>query len=184
MKFTITVLLLLFTTGCGIFRESPTSAVHDFGFPYSGPSLTTTVPAQQPPVTVEAPKWLLDNRIHYRLLYSNPTQVRFYTLDRWIATPPELFEQLLNSSGRHWVVPTVIRLHVFEQQFTSSTSARAVMHFTVTTTPDNKAQKPVGQDFLLQIPCPSPDAKGAVTGFTSLTKEAVGKIENWLIENN
>jgi cholesterol transport system auxiliary component len=183
MKLPIIALLLLVTGGCSIFpNPQQPPAMHDFGFVYSGQSSKVTTPTQETPISVEAPKWLIDNRIHYRLLYANPTQVRFYTLDRWIAPPPELFAQLLNSSGKHWVAPALIQLNVFEQQFVSSSQSKVVMDFTVSTVPGNKSQQSIQQDFHLQSPCPTPDAKGAVIGFTVVTREASEKIAAWLIE--
>jgi cholesterol transport system auxiliary component len=184
MKLLFTSLLFLLVASCSILPKTKPSAAHDFGFTYLSTTSEITAQKQQSPITVEAPKWLVDNRIHYRLLYSNPTQVRFYALDRWIAPPSELFEQLLNSSSKHWVVPAIIRLNIFEQQFVSSTQAKVAMHFTVTTVPDDKNHKPKKQSFHLQLPCPTPDAKGAVTGFTALTKEAGEKVEAWLMETN
>ncbi|MGZ8200191.1 MAG: ABC-type transport auxiliary lipoprotein family protein, partial [Methylosarcina sp.] len=70
----------LFFTGCTLTPQQP--AVHDFGASHAEPynKLVT-----RPDISVEAPKWLQDNRIRYRLLYAEPTRVRFYTMDRWIA---------------------------------------------------------------------------------------------------
>jgi cholesterol transport system auxiliary component len=185
MKRLFTSLLFLFVASCSILPKPKPTAVHDLGNPYLySPSSTISAQTQQPTVTVEAPTWLEDNRIHYRLLYHSPTEVRFYALDRWIAPPPDLFGQLLNSSDINWVAPTIVRLHVFEQQFVSPTQAKAVMHFTVTKVPGDNNHKPVRRDFHFQTPCPSADAKGAVTGLTVLAKQARDAIESWLMETN
>ena len=182
MKHSILALLFLIATACSVLTKPKSSALHDFGYPYSIPSSTMIRLTQHPPITVEAPKWLADNRIHYRLLYANPTQVRFYTLDRWIASPAELFEQLLLSNLKLEIVPVNIQLHVFEQQFISSTQANVIMHFTVATVPDDKNQKSIERDFHLQAPCLTPDAKGAVSAFNKLTRQAVDKVQAWLLE--
>lgn len=176
-------LIILVVTSCSILPEHQPSAAHDFGYPYSNspPKSTATT---QPPITVEAPKWLADNRIRYRLLYATPTQVRFYSLDHWLAPPTELFEQLLTTSDKQWPKPITIRLQVFEQQFDAPGRAKVVMHFTAITTPDNNKHKANKRDFHLQYPCPTPDAKGAVTGFTILTRQAVDKTQAWLMETN
>jgi cholesterol transport system auxiliary component len=175
--------LILTVSSCSILSKPP-SAVHDFGYPNSNPTSERSTLIQQSPITVEAPKWLSDNRIRYRLLYATPTQVRFYSLDRWIAPPPELFEQLLNASGKQWPHPVSIRLDVFEQQFDAPDKGKVIMHFTATTTSTDNKQKLSTRDFHLQLPCPTPDAKGAVSGFTLLTKQAVDKIQAWLVEAN
>jgi cholesterol transport system auxiliary component len=171
--------LLFSTSSCSLLPSTP-SAVHDFGYPYTNAPSETTSSPQQLPITVEAPKWLSDNRIRYRLLYSTPTQVRFYSLDRWIAAPSELFEQLLKNNGKQQTSPVTIQLQVFEQQFDAIDKAKVVMRFTVTSTSDDKHHQPRTRDFNLQLPCPTPDAKGAVNGFTVLTKQAVDKIQAWV----
>lgn len=176
-------LFILSVSSCSILSKPP-SAVHDFGYPNFDPTPERTTLIQQSPITVEAPKWLSDNRIRYRLLYATPTQVRFYSLDRWIAPPPELFGQLLNANGKQWLKPVTIQLDVFEQQFDAPNQAKVIMHFTATTTPADNKQKLSTRDFHLQLPCPTPDAKGAVSGFTLLTKQAVDKIQAWLVEAN
>lgn len=176
--------LLLTVSGCSILPQTQPSAVHDFGIPNPNPSSETSTPTQQPSITVQAPKWLSDNRIRYRLLYATPTQVRFYALDRWIAPPPELFEQLLKASVEQWPKSATIQLDVFEQQFDTANQAKVVIHFTATTVPEDNKHQANKRDFHLQLPCPTPDAKGAVTGFTSLTKQAVYKVQAWLADTN
>jgi cholesterol transport system auxiliary component len=176
--------LILAVSSCTILPKAQPSAVHDFGYPNSHALSEISTPTQQTPITVEAPKWLSDNRIRYRLLYADPTQVRFYSLDRWIAPPPELFEPLLNASTKQWPKPITIQLDVFEQQFDSPDKAKVVMHFSATTTPDDKQHKSRTRNFKLQLPCLTSDAKGAVTGFNLLTKQAVDKLQAWLMEAN
>jgi cholesterol transport system auxiliary component len=171
-----TLILILAVSSCSILPKTQPSAAHDLGYPDSNAPTENVTLAQQAPITVETPKWLSDNRIRYRLLYATPTQVRFYSLDRWIAPPPELFGQLLTASGKQWPNPIIIRLDVFEQQF--------IMHFTATTTPADNKQKLSTRDFLLQLPCPTADAKGAVNGFTNLTRRAVDNIQAWLMKTN
>ncbi|WP_411727907.1 hypothetical protein [Methyloglobulus sp.] len=177
-------LFILSASSCSILPQSLPPAVHDFGYVTSDSPSEISTSAPQSLITVAAPKWLADNRIRYRLLYATPTQVRFYSLDRWIASPPELFEQMLNNSGKQWLAPITIKLHVFEQQFDTANQAKVVMHFTASTIPDDNKHKANKRDFHLQFPCPTPDAKGAVTGFTHLTKQAVDKIQAWLMETN
>ena len=179
----MTAMLFLIASGCSIFPETKPSAVHDFGYPNSKPSSETSPSTQQATVTVESPKWLTDTRIRYRMLYATPTQVRFYSLDRWIAPPSGLFEQLLNNSEKPWPTPISIQLQVFEQQFDSSNKAKVVMHFTAATIPDDNSHQSQKRDFNLQLPCPTPDAKGAVTGFNMLTKQAVDKVQAWVMES-
>jgi cholesterol transport system auxiliary component len=178
------LILTLAVSSCSILPKTQPSAVHDLGYPDSNAPTENVTLAQQAPITVETPKWLSDNRIRYRLLYATPTQVRFYSLDRWIAPPPELFGQLLTASGKQWPNPIIIRLDVFEQQFESPTKAKVIMHFTATTTPAENKQKLSTRNFLLQLPCLTADAKGAVNGFSNLTRRAVDNIQAWLMKTN
>ena len=89
MKY-LSIGLLLFSTvlsgtGCSISSRQP--AMHDFGLPVS----TSTYKSKRgnnPVINVDAPTWLWEDRIRYRLLYAAPTRVGFYTLDLWVAPPP------------------------------------------------------------------------------------------------
>jgi cholesterol transport system auxiliary component len=178
------LVILLTVSGCSILPQTQPSAVHDFGVPNANSSPEASTSTQQSPITVQAPKWLADSRIRYRLLYATPTQVRFYALDRWIAPPSELFEQLLNASDKQQPKPATIQLAVFEQQFDTATQAKVVIHFTVTTVAEDNKHQVNKRDFRLQLPCPTPDAKGAVTGFTALTKQANDMVQAWLADAN
>ncbi len=169
-------------SGCSIRPQA--SALHDLGYPYANTQPESTVTQKQAPITVEAPKWLEDNRIHYRLLYATPTQVRFYAMDRWIAPPSELFEQLLNNNGKLWPAPAMIQLQAFEQQFEAPNKAKVVLYFTAVSIPDEKQEQSIKREFKLQLPCPTPDAKGAVLAFTDLTRQAADRIQAWLTTLN
>ncbi|MDD5411016.1 MAG: hypothetical protein PHF31_06320 [Methylobacter sp.] len=130
-------------------------------------------------VTVGAPTWLWDNRIRYRLLHVEPTHVKFYGLDMWIASPPELFEQMLVSHLKTLNYSLNIQLLEFEQQFDASDRARVVLRFSVDAySADNK--KIATQEFHLEQATKTPDAAGAVSGFADLAQQAAGRIQNWL----
>ncbi|CAG7855968.1 hypothetical protein MCAMS1_00295 [biofilm metagenome] len=182
IKLAVLILLIVGTNACSIRPKA--SALHDLGYSNAvdARSETITQSKETPsPITVESPKWLEDTRIHYRLLFSSPTQVRSYAIDRWIASPPELFEQLLNNSGKQWPRPLMVQLLTFEQQFETAEQAKVVMHFTASTIPDEKNGHTVKRDFKLHLPCPSADAKGAVTAFNELTRRATDQIQAWLL---
>ncbi len=76
-------------------RDRPAS-LHDFGFRWNH---NKQGDAPWSKVVVEAPEWLQDERIRYRLLYNEPTRVRFYTRDRWLAPPPSLLTQRLTAAS-------------------------------------------------------------------------------------
>ena len=172
------VFLILILSGCNFLPK--TAAIHDFGSPATLTGSENGESARQSIITVDAPTWLYDKRIRYRLLYAAPTQVRFYTLDRWLAAPPELFENMLANNGTHWQTPITVSLTAFEQQFTAPGKAQTFLQFTATKyTADNK--QPVSKrEFTLKQLCPTPDAKGAVSGFSVLAKQATQDLQVWV----
>lgn len=178
MRYSITLIFLfaiLLATGCSIKAKPP--ALHDFG-------ITRTIPDNQsiiePDITVDGPKWLIDNRIRYRLLYAAPTQVRFYALDRWIAPPTELLEQRLKSSGKNLTYPLVIRLLEFEQQFDSLKQAKALLRFSAEAYSADQKNKIGTQEFRLERITKTPDAAGAVTAFSELALLSAERLQHWL----
>jgi cholesterol transport system auxiliary component len=164
--------LTLALTGCEITQKQPD--VHDFGLPLSGGHNANPVA-----VDIEAPKWLWDTRIRYRLLYKSPTKISFYMLDRWIATPPELFKQQLMAQSQSLRYPLTLKFLDFEQQFLAPNKAQVIMRVSVTAlTEDNKPL--ATKEFVWQRPTASPDAKGAVEAFALLVQTAIKEIDSWL----
>jgi cholesterol transport system auxiliary component len=176
---TVTIIALtLLSAGCTNPPKRP--ALHDFGL------ATASVAAPnhalvKPMLTVDAPTWLWDNRIRYRLLYADPTQVSFYGVDLWLAPPPELFEQYLLNGGSAIKHSLVIRLLDFEQQFDTPKQARVVLRFSVEAYSVDHQRKLDAQLFSLELPTKTPDAAGAVAGFTVLMKQAVVRIQDWVV---
>ncbi|MFI3199637.1 MAG: hypothetical protein QX196_15085 [Methylococcaceae bacterium] len=173
----LVLLTVVFNTGCSVSKMHP--ALHDFGLPVSVLNHKNNQ-ANESAITVDAPTWLWDNRLRYRLLYASPTQVGFYALDLWIASPPELFEQLLIASGKTQNHPLIIRLTDFEQQFDAPDKARVVLHFIVEAYANDDKKKIGTQAFYLEQSTPTADAAGAVNGFSMLTRQAANKIQVWL----
>lgn len=183
MKYSLIGLLLfsilLSGTGCSLTPKQP--VLHDFGLPDSI-STYNSKRDNKPTITVDAPTWLWDNRIRYRLLYASPNRVGFYALDLWIAPPPELFEQLLISSGKIRNYSLIIWLHDFEQQFDAPDRARVMLRFSVDVYSGDNNKKVATQEFYLERPTTTPDAAGAVSGFDKLTRQAADRIQVWLAE--
>jgi len=165
--------LVFFSAGCSVPAKQP--VLHDFGA-----SVSTATDQGKASVSINAPTWLWDNRIRYRLLFASPSQVRFYGLDRWIASPPEMFEQLLHLSGKARDYALIIRLQDFEQQFDAPDRARVVLRFSVEAYSDNDKQKVATQEFYLQQPTKTPDAAGAIIGFIDLVHKATERVQDWI----
>jgi len=177
MKTLLTTLALtLLTIGCTPNARQPDA--HDFG---QDSSKTVAVNIEQKSaINVDAPSWLWDNRIRYRLLFSAPSQVRFYGQNVWIASPPELFQQKFIASGVGFNYRLLVKLQTFEQQFDTTDKARVVLHFSVEAYSADNTQKVATQEFRLEQPSKTADAKGAISGFADLTQQAVSKIQSWL----
>lgn len=173
MRYLLIGWLAVISAGCSVNVQQP--ALHDFGLP-----VATATHSGKTSINVNAPTWLWDNRIRYRLLFASPSQVRFYGLDRWIASPPELFEQLLTYSGKAQDYALIIRLQDFEQQFDAPDSARVVLRFSVDAYTVDNTQKIGTQEFYLEQATKTPDAAGAISSFTDLAQQAGVRIQGWL----
>jgi cholesterol transport system auxiliary component len=171
--------IIMANAGCSVAPKQPQPALHDFGAPYFQYENGAIA---KPVVTVTAPKWLRDNRIRYRLLYTAPTRVRFYALDRWIAPPSELFEQHLIAGAKPLDYLLSIRLMDFEQQFEASDRARVVMRFYLEAYAPDSKRLLGAHEFYLQQATQTPDAAGAVTAFAELAQQAESRIQDWLAD--
>lgn len=167
-------------SACSLFSNRPSSpALHDFGSTEKFGGLDTSAWST---VSVEAPEWLQNEKIRYRLLYADPTRVRFYAQDRWLASPSAMLAQRLSlASGRHdWRLK--ISLMEFEQVFDGPQSARVILVFRAS------AQRPAGEEIVgekvisLTRPSPTADASGAVTASAILVDEAVNTLQTWFRE--
>lgn len=181
MKSIIIVFTLLIQSGCALLPEKPVYALHDFGIQ---PVSNTHDRAQRARISVEAPEWLADTHIHYRLLYSAPTQIRFYSLDHWLAAPNVLLEHQLSAIPAPVPLEVEIELQSFEQQFKAPDQAEAVLQFRAVSVAGNRRTRPPEREFLMREPCPTADAHGAVSAFSVLAKRAAGELSAWLLRLN
>ncbi|MCX7099236.1 MAG: hypothetical protein NTV43_15155 [Methylococcales bacterium] len=171
----VLTLILLFLLGACSVSHRPL-ALHDFG----PTPVKASKPYTQPSIIVNAPTWLWDNRIRYRLLYLSPTHVGVYSLDLWVAPAPELFEQQLIASGKFQNYSLTIRLLDFEQQFSAPNKARVVMRWSVAAYSESPPKKLASHLFYLDQATPTPDAAGAVKGFAQLSLQAADTMAVWL----
>jgi cholesterol transport system auxiliary component len=174
MNYILIAWLVFFVTGCSVPDKQP--ALHDFGR-----ARVMSIQQAGVSININAPTWLWDNRIRYRLLFASPSEVRFYGLDRWIAPPPELFEQILASNAGFSGYSLIIRLQDFEQQFDAPDKARVVLRFTVEAYSPNDKQKVGSKEFYLDQATKSPDAAGAINSFSDVAHQAVKKIQDWFL---
>ncbi len=177
--------VMLIVSACNLFPDRPSSpALHDFGSSekFSGSQSGGLGESAWSTVSVEAPEWLQNENIRYRLLYADPTRVRFYAKDRWLASPPAMLAQRLSLVGGGRGSRLKIRLLEFEQVFDEPQKARVKLVFSAS------AQRPATEEvvgnkvFSLSLPSPTEDAAGAITASAKLIDEAVNSLQTWITE--
>ena len=168
----IAIILMATVSACSIGANHGLPVKHDLG-----PISIST--AQDAAVTLDAPVWLWDERIRYRLLYKDATAIHYYNLDRWEAPFPALLERRLTiNSKRPFTVQ--INLTQFEQQFETLNQARVVMSLMVSVFAAKDYRLIANRSFNLSQNTVSPDAAGAIAGFVTLTEQAKTDIQAWL----
>lgn len=170
--FALTATLAL--TACGLYSaRSAQPAMHDFG-----PSPASNATDAATALAVDAPPWLRDERMRYRLLYEDPTLVRFYTLDTWLAPPPLLLSQWLRVAVDDAKYRLKLTLTDFEQSFDSPASAKVLV--VIHASAESNSGKPsVERAFRYTRDCPSADADGAVSAFAAAVNDARADIQLW-----
>jgi cholesterol transport system auxiliary component len=166
------ITLMATVSACGIGTKHGSPVSHDLG-----PIAIAT--AQDAAVTLDAPVWLWDERIRYRLLYEDTTVIRYYNLDRWEAPFPALLERRLILNGKR---PFTLQINLtqFEQQFETLNQARVVMSLKVSVFAARDYRLIANRSFNLSQNTASPDAAGAIAGFVKLTEQAKADIQAWL----
>ncbi|MFM8442217.1 MAG: hypothetical protein ACKN9W_02615 [Methylococcus sp.] len=172
------ILALLFVSGCSLLPEAPPSpARHDFG-----PMRADAAPLPWSEAEVTAPEWLQDSALHYRLLYANPTEIRAYTRDSWVAPPPELLANRLNGGPRTGSRRLTLKLRSFEQVFDRPGHARVVMAFHASLTPTQDGAPIAERDFRFESPTSTADAPGALSQFPVLIEKAMAALREWALQ--
>ena len=168
----LAISLLVMLSACSVGTKPSLPISHDFG-PITEQGVDGIA------VTFDAPVWLWDERIRYRMLYEDATIIRYYNLNRWEAPLPALLERRLTLSGKQ-PVKISIYLTQFEQQFTTSSQAHVVLSLTVSVFTEKDYRLIAKRSFNLSQHTVSPDASGAVASFMTLTEQAKTDIQAWL----
>ncbi len=173
--------VLLSVAACGVTLDRPPHpALHDFG-PTSTKEQNENR-AHWSAVSVDAPEWLQDQRIQYRLLYANPTQVRFYAFDRWLAPPPELLAQRLSVVGGGGGYRLRIQFQQLEQVFDRPENAHVVMAFRANVWGPDADRSVAERVFRLRQATRTPNAAGAVEAFSRVIDRAITMLSDWSAE--
>lgn len=167
--------ILLIGTGCSLGAKPVPVTLHDLGPASHHEKAVSTS-------SLDAPVWLWDDRIRYRLLYADASVIRFYAQDRWETPPPALLEPHLNFVGKRQDINLQIRLTEFEQQFDTPQKSRVILSLQVEAR-SLKTQQVIGKrDLKLEQTAATANAAGAISGFIVLTHMAAAKIQDWLPE--
>ena len=130
-------------------------------------------------LTLDAPIWLWDEQIRYRLLFNDATIVRYYHRDRWEAPLPSLLERRLNIHSAQ-PITLQIQLTQFEQQFEATNNSHVLMSLAVSAFTSKDYQLLGRKSFSLSQKTVSPDVAGAIAGFVTLTEKARNDIQGWI----
>jgi cholesterol transport system auxiliary component len=173
VRYLLVISLSVSISACSIGSKPGLPINHDLGF-------ITEQTADSVTITLDAPVWLWDDRIRYRLLYDDATVIRYYNRDRWEAPLPALLERRLTIAGLRQPIHLQLQLTQFEQQFETADSANVVMTLKASTYADNGIRLLGKRTFNLLQKTVSPDAAGAITGFIALIEQAQTEIQSWL----
>lgn len=173
VKHLLVITLSVSISACSISSKSGLPISHDLG------SITEQT-ADSVTITLDAPIWLWDDRIRYRLLYNDATVIRYYNRDRWEAPLPALLERRLSIAGLRQPIHLQLQLTQFEQQFKTVDSAHVEMTLKANAYANNGIRLLGKRTFNLSQKNVSPDAAGAITGFIALIEQAQTEIQTWL----
>lgn len=168
----IAITLLSAVSACSTGSNPGLPVSHDLG-------PVTEQPTDNVKVTLEAPVWLWDERIRYRLLYQDPTVIRYYHRDRWEAPLPALLEHRLTVNSEQ-PLTVQIQLRQFEQQFVTLNQARVVMSLAVSVFTAKDYRLIARRSFNLSQNTVSADAAGTIAGFIILNEQVDASIQAWV----
>lgn len=195
------MLLCAVLAGCAS-SKGPANAVYDFGptigtqGAQQGAATATASPAATPfPALVVAdvmgPAVLDNQRMYYRLLYSDAQQSRPYAFNQWSATPLQLLSQRLKAriaQGGVKVLSTtdasggtpLLRLEAdeFTQNFASATDSSALVSLRASVF---RSHRLVDQrTFTRTVPAQTADAPGGARALAEASDAIAADILAWL----
>lgn len=185
--------------GCSALQPKPRAMVYDFG-PGPVSTVATTRMAPLPALVLadaHASAALDSNAVLYRLAYSDPQQLRPYTLARWSMTPAQLVQQRLREHlGQHQPVlnaalglaadkPALVlhlELDEFSQLFETAERSSGLVRVRATVGKSGQGvERLVAQrSFVVQRPAASADAPGGVRALTEAADVVIAEIALWV----
>ncbi|HET7587767.1 MAG TPA: ABC-type transport auxiliary lipoprotein family protein [Gammaproteobacteria bacterium] len=146
---------------------------------------------------ISAPNWLDSTNLYYRLAYRNDARISAYSRSDWVAPPPVLLGNVLQStlaSAGQWRailgpsdvnqadVALRVELNDFEQAFTGQDQSAGVLDATVTVVSNERNRILAQRHFHIEKPAPSADAAGGVQALSEASRAFAMKVRDWLNE--
>jgi cholesterol transport system auxiliary component len=189
LKTLSSFLALALVAGCASKVDAPTQ--YDLGL--LPPAAATAAPAL-PAVSVadvNAPAWLDNNMMYFRLAYANQLQPRPYAASRWTMPPAQLFQQRLKSrlaqaggtvlamSDAALNIP-LLRIDMDDFTQTFDTPAHSLATLQVRASLFNGRTLLAQKSFSRQAATPSADAAGAASAFVAANDGVIDDLMSWL----
>jgi cholesterol transport system auxiliary component len=189
LKTLSSFLAIAVIAGCASRVDAPTQ--YDLGL------LPTAVATSAPALSaisladVNAPAWLDNNMMFFRLAYANEQQPRPYASSRWTMPSAQLFQQRLKSrlaqaggavlamSDAALNVP-LLRIDMDDFTQTFDTPSHSVATLQVRASLFNGRVLLAQKSFSSRTEAPSADAAGAARAFVNANDAVIGDMMNWL----
>jgi cholesterol transport system auxiliary component len=189
LKTLSSFLAIALVAGCASKVDAPTQ--YDLGL--LPPAAATAAPAL-PAVSVadvNAPAWLDNNMMYFRLAYANQLQPRPYAASRWTMPPAQLFQQRLKSrlaqaggtvlamSDAALNIP-LLRIDMDDFTQTFDTPSHSLATLQVRASLFNGRTLLAQKSFSRQAATPSADAAGAASAFVAANDGVIDDLMSWL----
>ena len=190
LKTLSSFLAIALVAGCASKIDAPTQ--YDLGL--LPPAAATAAPSL-PAVSladVNAPAWLDNNMMYFRLAYANQLQPRPYAGSRWTMPPAQLFQQRLKSrlaqaggtvlalSDAALNIP-VLRIDMDDFTQTFDTPSHSLATLQVRASLFNGRTLLAQKSFSRQAATPSADAAGAASAFVAANDGVIDDLMGWLV---
>lgn len=172
--------------GCSALSSGAPTLTYDLG-PLAG--TPSQAPAPLPKLRVaqtDGPVWMDSLSLYYRLEYTQAQRMQAYATQRWVDSPPRLFDARLRDAvaargaltwfGDGSVPALKVDLLAFEQVFDSSTASRGVVRARATVYHKGL----IGQKtFVAEQPASSADGAGGVRALSASSDAVIAAILDW-----
>lgn len=196
LKTLSTLMTIALVAGCASKADAPTQ--YDLGLlPATATSISTgagTAASTLPAISVadvNAPAWLDNSMMYFRLAYANQQQPRPYANSRWTMPPAQLFQQRLKTrvaqaggtvlamSDAALNIP-LLRIDLDDYTQTFDTPSHSLATLQIRASLFNGRVLLAQKSFSRQVATPSADAAGAASAFVAANDGVIDDLMSWL----